>query len=88
MSENGLEQPFFAVIDTPSLSMGAGATVRVVNTAPSTVFPLNAKVEPYLVTDDYVPPVARETKVDISDDLFFLSNDEDGPEEEVESYLI
>ncbi len=89
MSENGLEQPFFAVIDTPTLSMGAGATVRVVNTAPSTVFPLTAKVEPYLVTDDYVPPVARETKVDISDDLFFLSNDgEDEPEEEVESYLI
>eukprot|EP00531_Pseudo-nitzschia_arenysensis_P012841 CAMPEP_0116143692 /NCGR_PEP_ID=MMETSP0329-20121206/15587_1 /TAXON_ID=697910 /ORGANISM="Pseudo-nitzschia arenysensis, Strain B593" /LENGTH=385 /DNA_ID=CAMNT_0003639031 /DNA_START=71 /DNA_END=1228 /DNA_ORIENTATION=+ len=89
MSENGMEQPFFAVIDTPTLAMGAGATVRVVNTAPSTVFPITAKVEPYLVTDDYVPPVAYETKIDTSDDLFFLSNDDqDEPEEDIESYLI
>lgn len=77
MSENGLEQPFFAVIDTPTLPMGGGATVRVVNTAPSTVFPLTATVEPYLVTDDYVPPVAPKVSVDKSDDLFFLSNDDE-----------
>merc|ERR1711935_407413 len=63
MSENGMDQPFFAVIDTPTLAMGAGATVRVVNTAPSTVFPLTAKVEPYLVTDDYVAPIPHETKI-------------------------
>mmetsp|Transcript_16034 Transcript_16034/g.36769 ORF Transcript_16034/g.36769 Transcript_16034/m.36769 type:complete len:371 (-) Transcript_16034:185-1297(-) len=80
MSENGLAQPFFAVIDTPTLSMGAGATVRVVNTAPSTVFPLTAKVEPYLVNDEYVAPVAPETKVDKSSDLFFLSSDEEEDE--------
>eukprot|EP00535_Pseudo-nitzschia_heimii_P009191 CAMPEP_0197173564 /NCGR_PEP_ID=MMETSP1423-20130617/449_1 /TAXON_ID=476441 /ORGANISM="Pseudo-nitzschia heimii, Strain UNC1101" /LENGTH=398 /DNA_ID=CAMNT_0042622397 /DNA_START=87 /DNA_END=1283 /DNA_ORIENTATION=+ len=80
MSENGQIQPFFAVIDTPTLSMGAGATVRVVNTAPSTVFPLTAMVEPYLVTDDYVHPIAQETKVDNSDDLFFLSADDDAEE--------
>ena len=86
MSENGLDQPFFAVIDTPTLALGAGATVRVVNTAPSTVFPLTAKVEPYLVTDDYVPPVAQETKIDTSDDLFFLSDSRN--EDDVESYLI
>jgi hypothetical protein len=77
MSENGLIQPFFAVIDTPTLTMGAGATVRVVNTAPSTVFPLTAKVEPYLVTDDYVLPVPHETKIDTTDDLFFLSDDDE-----------
>lgn len=77
MSENGATQPFFAVIDTPTFTMGAGATVRVVNTAPSTVFPLTAKVEPYLVTDDYVPPVAHETTIDTSDDLFFLSKDDE-----------
>mmetsp|Transcript_12472 Transcript_12472/g.29241 ORF Transcript_12472/g.29241 Transcript_12472/m.29241 type:complete len:372 (+) Transcript_12472:90-1205(+) len=77
MSENGLEQPFFAVIDTPTLSMGAGATVRVVNTAPSTVFPMTAIVEPYLVTDDYVPPENPEVGVDKSDDLFFLTTDDD-----------
>jgi hypothetical protein len=76
MSENGSTQPFFAVIDTPSLSMGAGATVRVVNTAPSTVFPLTAKVEPYLVTDDYVAPIAQETKI-VNEDLFFLSDDDE-----------
>jgi hypothetical protein len=85
MSENGATQPFYAVIDTPTLSMGAGATVRVVNTAPSTVFPLTAKVEPYLVTDDYVHPVAQETKVDTSDDLFFLSKDDDYYDEDDET---
>jgi hypothetical protein len=77
-SENGLDQPFFAVIDTPSMfDMSAGATVRIVNTAPSTVFPLSAIVEPYMVSDSYVPPVKPETKVDISNDLFFLSTDDD-----------
>jgi hypothetical protein len=81
-SENGLEQPFFAVIDTPSMfTMSAGATVRIVNTAPSTVFPLSAIVEPYMVSDSYVPPVKPETKVDISNDLFFLSTDDDNVEQ-------
>eukprot|EP00532_Pseudo-nitzschia_australis_P003735 CAMPEP_0168201344 /NCGR_PEP_ID=MMETSP0139_2-20121125/23633_1 /TAXON_ID=44445 /ORGANISM="Pseudo-nitzschia australis, Strain 10249 10 AB" /LENGTH=379 /DNA_ID=CAMNT_0008126847 /DNA_START=70 /DNA_END=1209 /DNA_ORIENTATION=+ len=77
MSENGAEQPFFAVIDTPTLSMGGGVTVRVVNTAPTTVFPLTAVVEPYLVTDDYVPPVNPKISVDSSEDLFFLSTDDE-----------
>ena len=77
-SENGLEQPFFAVIDTPAMfDMSAGATVRIVNTAPSTVFPLSAIVEPYMVSDSYVQPVKPKTKVDISNDLFFLSTDDD-----------
>jgi len=81
-SENGSDQPFFAVIDTPSLfGMSGGATVRVVNTAPSTVFPLSAIVEPYMVSESYVAPVKPETKIDISSDLFFLSCDDENVEQ-------
>jgi hypothetical protein len=68
-SENGLDFPFFAVIDTPADS----STIRVVNTGPMT-FPMSAIVEPYMVDEDYTPPV-KETprgKVDTSNDLFFI----------------
>ena len=77
-SENGATQPFFAVIDTPSMcDLSGGATVRVINTAPSTVFPLSAIVEPYMVSESYVPPSPPNTAVDKSSDLFFLSVDDD-----------
>ncbi|KAG7337768.1 hypothetical protein IV203_017802 [Nitzschia inconspicua] len=70
-SENGETQPFFAVIDTPGAS-----TIRVINTAPSMVFPLTAVVEPYMVDETYVPPSpeGQPAEVDVSDSYFFLSN--------------
>ena len=46
-SEDGLERPFFAIIETP----GTGNVVRIVNTAP-VEFPLMAAVEAYYV-DEY-----------------------------------
>jgi len=45
-TEDGLERPFFAVIDT----MGSGNVVRVVNTAPIE-FPMTAMVQPHTVDE-------------------------------------
>eukprot|EP00980_Cylindrotheca_fusiformis_P002604 scaffold618_cov130-Cylindrotheca_fusiformis.AAC.8 len=46
-TEDGLERPFFTLIDTP----GAGNVVRVVNTA-TMEFPLTAMVEPFEIDPD------------------------------------
>jgi len=45
--ENGLERPFFMVIETP----GGGNVVRIVNTSP-VEFPMSVRVEPYLLEVD------------------------------------
>jgi hypothetical protein len=44
--EDGLERPFFAIIDTP----GAGNVVRVINTAPME-FPMFASVQPHSINE-------------------------------------
>jgi len=47
-TEDGLERPFFAVIDT----MGSGNVVRVVNTAPME-FPMTASVQPHSINEKW-----------------------------------
>jgi len=49
-TEDGLERPFFAVIDT----MGSGNVVRVVNTAPME-FPMTASVQPHSINENVSP---------------------------------
>jgi len=49
-TEDGLERPFFAIIDT----MGSGNVVRVVNTAPME-FPMTASVQPRTFNDRMSP---------------------------------
>jgi hypothetical protein len=44
--EDGLERPFFAIIDTP----GSGNVVRVVNTAPME-FPMFASIQPHSINE-------------------------------------
>ena len=46
-TEDGLERPFFMVIDTP----GSGNVVRIVNTSP-VEFPMTAWVDPYSIDYD------------------------------------
>jgi len=47
-TEDGLERPFFAIIDT----MGSGNVVRVVNTAPME-FPMTASVQPHSINEKW-----------------------------------
>jgi len=52
-TEDGLERPFFIVIESP----GTGNVVRIVNTA-TVEFPLSARVEPYRVERGSDAPIA------------------------------
>jgi hypothetical protein len=47
-SEDGLDRPFFTILETP----GYGNVVRIVNTAVME-FPLTADIQPYLVDESY-----------------------------------
>jgi len=49
-TEDGLERPFFAIIETPE---AAGSVIRIVNSAPLE-FPLYASVDAYTVGDYYI----------------------------------
>jgi hypothetical protein len=70
-TENGLDFPFFAVIDTPADC----STIRVINTGPMT-FPMTAIVEPYMVDEKYTPPEQKAPLgkvLDTKDQLFFIN---------------
>jgi hypothetical protein len=49
-TEDGMERPFFAIIETP----GIGNVVRIVNTAPLE-FPMNVRIEPYQMEKSMQP---------------------------------
>eukprot|EP00529_Nitzschia_sp_RCC80_P019968 CAMPEP_0113480724 /NCGR_PEP_ID=MMETSP0014_2-20120614/22028_1 /TAXON_ID=2857 /ORGANISM="Nitzschia sp." /LENGTH=423 /DNA_ID=CAMNT_0000374173 /DNA_START=17 /DNA_END=1288 /DNA_ORIENTATION=+ /assembly_acc=CAM_ASM_000159 len=70
-SENGTDRPLFCVLDTPGCVFGS--TVRVVNTG-TMVFPFKAYVEPYLVTDKYVPPESSVEGAPINKDDVQVDN--------------